>query len=131
MVSKSSGQTARVISCLAILAVLGVGVHRAEANPEQIKTYKKVYPEAKPQCVFCHLDKIPKKDVGKHDLNAYGTKVKSIAPEITEESFKAVGPFEDFKDEGTPAAGEATQTEPKPACDPSQGDCDKATSEQQ
>lgn len=48
----------------------------ALANVEQVKLYKKAFGE-KPKCACCHVDKLPKKDDGKHDLNEYGEKVKA------------------------------------------------------
>src|SRR3989338_6750899 len=123
VLKKPAGQSARGISYLAVLAVLIMGVYQAEANVDEIKVYKNAFPGSKPQCIFCHIEKIPKKDAGLHDLNAYGTKVKSTDPEITEETFKKVGAFEDFKEEGVPAADGETQTEP--ACDPADAECGK------
>jgi hypothetical protein len=100
------------------LAFFIAGVYRAEANIDQVKIYKKSFPEAKPKCFFCHLDKIPKKDAGMHDMSAYGTKVKETAGEITEETYTKVGAFEDFKEgEDVPVA---VDTEVMPSSDDSE-----------
>ena len=68
----------------------------AMANVEQVKLYKAAYPDAKPKCIFCHVDKLPKKDEGLHEPNAYGKKVREAA-EITAQTYKEVGTFEDFE----------------------------------
>src|SRR3989338_2164340 len=68
----------------------------AMANVEQVKLYKGVYPDSKPKCTFCHVDKLPKKDGGRHEPNAYGKKVREAA-EITADTYKQVGTFEDFE----------------------------------
>ncbi len=81
-----------------VLLLLG---KNAAANVEQIKVYKKVFPESKPQCIMCHIDKIPKKEDGKHELNAYGLKVKQTKVEMdaapNEETYKKVGSAEEFE----------------------------------
>lgn len=69
----------------------------AMANVEQVKLYKIAYPDAKPKCAFCHVDKLPKKDEGLHEPNAYGKKVREAATEITADIYKQVGTFEDFE----------------------------------
>lgn len=66
------------------------------ANVDQIKVYKAAFPDSKPQCIFCHIDKLPKKDEGMHEPNAYGKKVREAA-EITADAYKQVGTFEDFE----------------------------------
>ena len=37
----------------------------ASANLGQVKIYKAAFPEEKPKCTNCHVDKIPKKEEGK------------------------------------------------------------------
>ena len=62
------------------------------ANLEQVKIYKAAFPdEEKPKCIACHIDKIPKKDDGKHDWNEYGLKVRKIKEKPDEETYKAAG----------------------------------------
>ena len=46
------------------------------ASVETLKVYREVNPDLKPNCMYCHVDKMPKKEDGKHELNAYGLKVK-------------------------------------------------------
>ena len=86
-----------VISFSVAIFVLTMVAVSAEADVNQIKLYKKAFPGAKPKCLFCHVNKIPKKADGEHDLNAYGLKVKSIAAVPTEEAYKEAGSAEDFK----------------------------------
>lgn len=64
------------------------------ADVAQIKAYKTAFPDEKPACVDCHVDKTPKKDDGMHDLNAYGAKVKKIKEAPDAESYKAAGKAE-------------------------------------
>ncbi len=79
-----------------VFAFVVVGNTFAMANVDQIKLYKAAYPDAKPKCTFCHVDKLPKKDDGMHEPNAYGKKVREAA-EITADTYKQVGTFEDFE----------------------------------
>ena len=67
------------------------------ADMGQIKVYKEAYPDAKPKCTNCHVDVIPKKDAGKHELNAYGKEIKKADPKPTATTYKKVGKAEDFK----------------------------------
>ena len=67
----------------------------ATANVKYLKVYKDAYPDPKPQCMFCHVDKLPKKDDGKHDLNEYGKKVKEAAKTPEEVNFTEVGPYDE------------------------------------
>lgn len=69
----------------------------AMADVEQVKLYKAAFPDAKPKCIFCHVDKLPKKDEGMHEPSAYGKKVREAATEITADIYKQVGTFEDFE----------------------------------
>ncbi len=86
----------------AVAAIVSLaGIAPAAANVEQVKIYKKVFPESKAQCITCHVDKLPKKDDGKHELNAYGLKVKQTKVEMdaapNEETYKKVGSAEEFE----------------------------------
>ncbi len=87
-----------VMSFLAGIFILA-GVNTAGANTDQIKIYKNVFPGSAPKCINCHVDKLPKKDEGKHDLSAYGLKIKAAGEEISEESYKKVGAIEAFVEE--------------------------------
>ena len=69
----------------------------AQADVNMIKVYKEAYPDAKPKCMLCHVDAIPKKEDGKHDLNAYGQAAKKLTPIPTADTFKQLGPAEDYK----------------------------------
>ena len=73
-------------------------VAKGQADVNQIKAYKEAFPDAKPKCVDCHVDAIPKKDEGKHNWNAYGTKIKETAAKEkpTAETYKKVGKIEEF-----------------------------------
>ncbi len=66
------------------------------ADVKQVKLYKAAFPGSQPKCIFCHIDKLPKKDDGMHEPNAYGKKIKEAA-EITAQTYKEVGTFEDFE----------------------------------
>ena len=90
------------------ILVLTLGVFfiwgaKGQADVNQIKAYKEAFPDAKPKCINCHVDAIPKKDEGKHNWNAYGLKVKEISAKAkpTAETYKKVGKVEDFKEEDT------------------------------
>ena len=73
---------------LAGIFVAGV----AFANLEQVKLYKAAFPdEEKPKCTTCHVDKIPKKDDGKHEWNEYGQKVRKVKEKPDVETYKTVG----------------------------------------
>lgn len=79
------------------LGVFFVWCVNSHANMDQIKAYKAAYPDAKPKCIGCHTDALPKKDQGKHEWNAYGKKVKEAAEKPTAETYKKVGKIEDAK----------------------------------
>jgi len=69
----------------------------AQANMSQIKAYKEANPDAKPKCIDCHVDKMPKKD-GAHDPNDYGKAVIKAAQDAklekpTADTYKKVGPI--------------------------------------
>jgi hypothetical protein len=66
------------------------------ADMAQIKAYKETYPDAKPKCIDCHVDKMPKKDDGAHDPNDYGKSVLKAAKAAgldkpTADTYKTVG----------------------------------------
>ena len=61
------------------------------ANIKQVKVYKEAFPDEKPKCACCHVDKMPKKEDGKHDLNEYGKKVVALSQEPTAENYRAAG----------------------------------------
>jgi len=83
---------------LVMLAVVW-SVSNASANPKQLKTYREVFPEFKPKCFYCHVDKVPKKADGKHDLNAYGLKLQELmgGEKLTAEMIQSVGNHEEFE----------------------------------
>jgi len=70
----------------------------AYASFTEIKNYKAAYPDATPKCIDCHVDKIPKKDDGAHELNDYGKAVVKAAGvnKPTADTYKTVGTIEDF-----------------------------------
>lgn len=76
-----------------IVSVAGVFfASSAFANLEQAKIYKAAFPDAeKPKCIACHVDKMPKKDDGKHDWNEYGLKVRKVKETPDQETYKTVG----------------------------------------
>ena len=39
--------------------------------------------------MHCHVDKIPKKDEGKHEMNAYGAKLKAALKDMGKEKVDA------------------------------------------
>ena len=77
----------------------------AQAGMKDMKIYKEAYPDAKIKCIDCHVDAMPKKDDGKHEMNAYGKAViaesqkagakADVSP--TADIYKKVGKIEDFK----------------------------------
>ena len=71
---------------------LGADVRAALATLDQVKLYKNIFGE-KPKCTTCHVDRIPKKETGKHDLNEYGQKLKAAKTKDMpdEETYKKVG----------------------------------------
>ncbi len=68
------------------------------ANMNQIKAYKEAFPDEKPKCTFCHMDAIPKKDAGRHELNAYGKKAKAARATPIAETYKSLGTVESNQD---------------------------------
>lgn len=91
------GKSICLLSFSVAVLVLMLGITAAEASINQAKLYKKAFPGSKPKCLACHVDKIPKKADGEHDLNIYGLRLKEIAEVPTEETYKEVGSVEDFE----------------------------------
>jgi len=71
------------------------------ASVDALKIYRKVYPDLKPDCQYCHVDKKPQKDDGKHELTPYGLKLKELMGEgkLTQEIIGSVGRHDEFKEE--------------------------------
>ena len=63
----------------------------AGADMNQVKIYKEAFPDEKPKCNYCHIDALPKKDAGKHELNDYGLKAKAASEIPTADTYKALG----------------------------------------
>jgi hypothetical protein len=85
------------ISIFLGVGLLLAGILPAQANLKELKMYKEAFPSSKVKCSSCHTDEKPKKEDGQHELNAYGQEVLKTSQEITVETFKKVGPVEDFK----------------------------------
>lgn len=81
----------KLLRLFLILSFVSILASPAWADIKQIKMYKEAFPDEKPKCACCHVDKKPNKDDGKHDLNEYGKKVKVLANEPTAENYKAAG----------------------------------------
>lgn len=79
-----------------ILIFVVLGSTLVAANMHQIKLYKTAFPGTAPKCTICHIGKMPKKEEGKHELNAYGKKIRE-AQEITAETYTQVGTYEEFE----------------------------------
>ena len=66
----------------------------SHANVKIMKFYRELNPDLKSDCTYCHIDKQPKKEEGKHELNAYGEKIQELLKtekkEMTDEELKAV-----------------------------------------
>ena len=94
---------------LVILLMIFLGVFfskTAQADPTVMKAYKVAYPNAKLDCISCHLPSFP----WQHPWNAYGKTVKKAiniagvgeVPTQNDVSkiadvFKKIGKVEDFK----------------------------------
>ena len=89
---KKIGSVLGIAFCFVLL-----GSSLAKANVAQIKLYKAAFPDTKPQCIFCHVDKLPKKDEGKHEHNAYGKKILETDAKPTADTYKKIGTAEDFE----------------------------------
>jgi len=90
----------RAIIFFVLIGIIFWGVP-AQAGLQQIKAYKEAYPDTKPKCIDCHVDKMPKKDDGAHELNDYGKTVVKAAKAAgldkpTVDTYKSVGTIEDF-----------------------------------
>lgn len=70
-------------------------VAQAQAGGEEIKAYKKAFPDAKVKCATCHSATMPK--TGAAGLNDYGQAVIAANPKPSVETFKQLGQAEDFK----------------------------------
>ena len=68
---------------------------QAQAGGEEIKAYKKAFPDARVKCATCHSVAMPKK--GTAELNDYGQAAVVVNPQPTAETFKRLGMAEDFK----------------------------------
>ncbi len=68
---------------------------RAFATLDQAKLYQSALGKDKPKCQGCHVDKIPKKDDGKHEMNDYGKKLIAVKAQPDEATYKQVGPNPD------------------------------------
>jgi hypothetical protein len=92
-----------------MILLIGLGlvlwIVPAQAGMKDMKIYKEAYPDAKIKCIDCHVDAMPKKDDGKHEMNDYGKAVMAESqkagakPDVspTVDMYKAVGKIEDFK----------------------------------
>ena len=80
----------RFTFCLLVISTFVLSGH-AWATMDQAKLYKEAFGGEKPKCACCHVDKLPKKDDGKHELNDYGKKLTAVkeAPDL--ETYKQVG----------------------------------------
>ena len=74
-----------------VISFAFVSASPAWADIKQTKIYKEAFPDEKPKCACCHVDKKPSKEDGKHELNEYGKKVKALASEPVAETYKAAG----------------------------------------
>ena len=91
----------KIIKSGIILGILmSVMATTSFANIKQLKTYRTVYPNLKPACVYCHIDEKTKKEDGAHELTPYGMKLKELMADgdLTEEMVKSIGNHEDFKE---------------------------------
>ena len=69
---KFSLLTSLTVSAVLICPVMG------HASVNIMKVYREINPDLKADCTYCHTDKLPKKDDGKHELNPYGAKIKEM-----------------------------------------------------
>jgi hypothetical protein len=53
---------------------------QGHADAKLMKIYREVYPDLKPNCTYCHIDKLPKKEDGQHELNPYGKTIQEKMP---------------------------------------------------
>ena len=89
------------LTMLFVFVIISVGYTSAWANVKQLKTYREVYPDYKPQCIYCHTSDKPKKEDGEHELNAYGLKLQELmnGEALSADMIESVGSHEDFKSE--------------------------------
>jgi hypothetical protein len=84
-----------------VILFIGLGLvfwtAMAQASMKEMKVYKEAFPDAKIKCMDCHVDAMPKKDDGKHELNAYGKALIAETGKATVDTYKKVGKVEDFK----------------------------------
>lgn len=75
------------LSVVGVLMFCGVLLLPAAsfASVDMLKDYREVNPDLKPNCMYCHVDKLPKKEAGKHEINAYGSKIKELLSAQKEE----------------------------------------------
>ncbi|MBF0489031.1 MAG: hypothetical protein HQL15_00250 [Candidatus Omnitrophica bacterium] len=84
------------------IIILGIGLIftmmtiPAQASLSEVKKYKEAFADAKPKCVECHVDAMPKKADGQHELNSYGKAVVAVAAQPTADTYKKVGSIESF-----------------------------------
>ena len=81
----------RQLFFLVIALLVFLIVSPAWANVKQIKAYKEAYPDEKPKCACCHVDKKPSKEEGKHEPNDYGKKVIALSKAPTADNYKEAG----------------------------------------
>ena len=75
----------KFILLTAVFSFLGSGF--ASANLEVAKLYKSALGmDEKPKCISCHVDKLPKKEDGKHENNEYGKKLMAAKTELKKET---------------------------------------------
>ena len=83
--------TKKLMRLFLVLSFLSIVVSPAWADIKQIKIYKEAFPDEKPKCACCHVDKKPGKEDGKHDLNEYGKKVVAINQTPDASTYKEAG----------------------------------------
>ena len=76
---------------LIFAVMMKLGEVKAQANMDNLNVYKEAFEGSKPKCTFCHIDKLPKKTDGDHNLNKYGETLKDADGKVTVESIKAAG----------------------------------------
>lgn len=68
----------KVTLSAALTLTLCVYATQGWANVDQLKFYRDENPDLKPNCMYCHIDKTPKKEKGKNELNPYGKEMKKL-----------------------------------------------------
>lgn len=87
---------------------------QAYANKDELKLYKEAFPGESPKCISCHKDKLPKKDDGKHDLNAYGESVLKENPKPDVETYKKIGRIQLDEQAAADAQADSKEAEGEP-----------------